>query len=192
MNTEQQMNYLDTVYKIIAIEQEYIIHPSALGYVPVTTEAIKHPFSCCFHMDDYQMILDKIMVYPDDKIAIPTEIHDFTELKMSYNGAVLIGNTLVKEFNWGGFETACFSYKNVYELVFENGILITSIDQSRAMQRIRKNIELGYRSIANKHDVHVIKHFLNSSLIGDYKLFFSNRRRLKYIKEMKKDYDHRE
>lgn len=191
MNIKQQMNYLGTVYQLLAIEQEYMIHPIALGLAPVNSEDLKHPFSCCFYIDDYRLMLDNITLYSDDSMSVSTETHNYPEFNMSYNGAVLIGETMINDFKWDGFETAFFSYKNVYELVFDNGILITSIDQSRAMQRIRKNIELGYRSITNKQDVRVIKRFLNASLIGDYKPFFTNRRRLKYIKEMKKDYDYR-
>ncbi|HWT26994.1 MAG TPA: hypothetical protein VN131_03570 [Mobilitalea sp.] len=192
---EQQLKYLGKDYNIISAEQEFIIHPAALDRLPVTNDSLKQLFSCTYHVDDFRLMLDTLTVYStasnlytNDKKA--EETYSFHNLTVSYNGAILIGACMSKEFLWKGFNTACFSYMYVYELIFEDGILITTIDQSKAILRIRKNIELGYRSVANHSDVKIISRFMNSSFIGDYKPLSSDRKRVHYLKEMQRDYNH--
>lgn len=201
MNMEQQLHYLGMTYTIISAEQEFVIHPVVGESVPITVETIKCPFSCSFHLDNYSLMLDNITLYKDNtlrkkkyKLNIDRkneimESHDICgDFKVGYSGAVLIGSSLIKDFRWDSNQTACFSYKNVYELVFKEGTLITTIDHCKEMLRIRKNIELEYRSMTKKHDVRVIKRFLNTSFVGDYKPFLTSYKRAKYLREMKKNY----
>lgn len=203
MNAEQQFLYLGTDYKIISAEQEFIFHPAVLEQAPITAEALKRTFSCKFYIENYRLMLNCVTLYeggissdnqelqtsnPIDQKLEGLENNDIHDLKLAYHGTVLIGAEITKDFKWDGNQTACFSYKNVYELIFEDGILITTIDHSKDMLRIRKNIELGYRSITSKHDIRLIKHFLNSSFVGDYKPFSRTWKRLKYLRKMKTNY----
>jgi hypothetical protein len=114
--------------------------------------------------------------------------YTFDNCTVSYNGAILIGSKPVKEYAMKGENPTCFSYQNVMELIFEDGILITSVDHSKKMLRIRKNIELGLRNLTVNRDIRCIRRFMNSSFIGDYKTFRLIGSRMRYLKELKKDY----
>ncbi|MDD3174586.1 MAG: hypothetical protein PHF63_13160 [Herbinix sp.] len=195
MNFEQHMAYLGKNYIILNTEQEFIIHPAALGLLPLTNASLQSSFSCDFHMENYRLILDNITLLNEDLSKLSGISMEggnkkiaFNGCKVSYSGTVLIASDQVKEYYMNGQSLACFSYQKVLELVFEDGILITTIDQSKAMQRIRKNIELGLRSLNKSRDLRCIKRFINSSFVGDYKTFLLANNRLKYLKEMKKDY----
>lgn len=195
MNLEHQLNFSNKNYKIIGIEQEFIIHPTALGLLPLTTASLQATFSCTFHIEAYHLFLDKLILSNSDngtpgasKADMNEKQYVFQNCPIAYNGAVLIGTNKGKEYSLKGNKPACFSYQNVLELVFEDGVLITTIDQSRAMSRVRKNLELGLRSLTDNRDNRCINRFLNSSFIGDYKRFHLNYNRMKYLKEMKADY----
>jgi hypothetical protein len=194
MSMEQQLLYLNKNYKILSAEQEYIVHPAVFDLVPLSAASLQCSFISNFQLKDYRLTLDKLLlgnVEAMNLAGIKSEVTEkkaiFQDLSVSYTGAILIGADLVKEYFLKG-NLACFSYQSVFELVFEDGVLITTIDQSKAMLRIRKNIELGFRSLYNNRDIRCIKHFMNSSLVGDYKAFKFNTSRLKYVKDMKKDY----
>jgi hypothetical protein len=195
MNIEQQLLYLNINYKVLYTEQEFIVHPAAFSLLPITTTSLQYPFSSSFHIKDYRLILDRITMFNGEssnlggmRIDGYEKSYLFQEAPVTYNGAILIGANQIKEYNIKGNKMNCFSYQSVFELIFEDGILITTIDQSKAMSRIRKNLELGLRSLSKSRDVRLIQHFINSSLVGDYKTFRLNNSRLKYLKEMKNDY----
>jgi hypothetical protein len=195
MNLDQQMIYLNKTYKILDLEQEWIVHPAAFGLLPLLSASLQSPFSCNFHVEDYRLILDQFTLPKEEpcdrdgtKTAGTTKQYELQGFMVPYNGAVLIGADPVREYFTKPGKPACFSYQNVFELVFKDGILITTVDQSKAMLRIRKNLEIGLRSLNNSRDLRCIKRFINSSFIGDYKKFILSRSRLRYLKEMKNDY----
>lgn len=186
MNNEKQMKYLNKDYKILHSEQEFIIHPAAIGILPMTKAALQCSFTSEYHIENYRLYLDKLTLNPGEMNETQ---YDFQDYAVSYHGAVLIGTNLVKEYNMKGMMPACFSYQNVMELFFEDGVLITSVDQSKAMLRIRKNLELNLRSILRSRDVRCIKRFMYSSFVGDYKVFRLPITRMRYLQDMKSDYN---
>ncbi len=194
MNFDQKITYSETEYQILAIEQEFIIHPAALGLLPLTSVSLQFPFRSSFHIEDYKLILDAMTVLGSNPLnsynAKPEEdvLKDYSSLQLFYNGAILIGTGLIKEYYLKGNTPACFSYQNVYELIFEDGQLITTVDQSKAMLRIRKNLELNLRTLYKPRDAHCILRFINTSLVGDYKPVRFRFRLLNYVREMKKNY----
>ncbi|MDF2539336.1 MAG: hypothetical protein K0S76_2357 [Herbinix sp.] len=185
MNLEQQLNYLDCNFTVISSEHEFIIHPSALGILPVSPEAAGCFFSASFHVKDYNLYLLNLTLLDDNTSP---KSFDYADKLVPYHGALLVGNTQLKDYVSKGYGAQCFSYKNVYELIFENGFLITTIDHSKAMLRIRKNLELGLRSLTKKRDERCITHFIRSTFIGHYKPFSSMKSRLRYIHKLKTDY----
>lgn len=187
MNQEQQIIYLDKNYKILLMEQEFIVHPAAFGLVPLSKANAQCSFSCTYHIEDFRLYLDKITVYDSDNNQ---KQYDFGQTPVPYNGAILIGENQIKDYSLkGNSRPACFSYQNVLELVFEDGVLITTVDQNKAMGRIRKNLELGLRSLSVNRDLRCIRRFMNSAFVGDYKAFKLPVIRMKYLREMKEDYD---
>jgi hypothetical protein len=195
MKIEHKMIYQDKEYTILSAEQEFIIHPIAMGYLPYSSASMQCDFAGSFHVKDYKLSLSCLEIGSDEArnlggvhIEEYAQRYHFTDLPVSYNGAILIGTNIVKEYYLDGTKPAYFSYQKVVELVFDKGVLITTVDQSRAMLRIRKNLELGLRDLSNKRDKRCINRFMNSVLVGDYKPFLFHYNRMKNVKDMKKDY----
>lgn len=186
MNQEHQIIYSDKEYSVLAMEQEYIVHPAAFGLVPLAKSSLQCSFSLILHIDDYHLFLDRIVLHNCDD---SDKHYEFEKCMVSYNGAILIGANPVNEYYLKDSQPACFSYQNVKEFVFADGVLITTVDQNKAMLRIRKNIELGLRNLTKKRDLRCIKKFMNTAFIGDYKPIKISRSRMKYLRDMKKDYE---
>jgi len=183
--SEQKIIYKDKEYKIIAAEQEFIIHPAALGILPLAKASMTCNFSAEYYLDGYKLYLDRIKLLDD---ASEKE-YVLNNCRLYYNGSILIAADMVNEFYVRGNNPACFSYQNVKELIFNDGILVTGIDQNRAMYRIRKNLELGLRRLSNNKDIKCINRFLDSTFVGDYRPFRLAFSRHRYIKRMKSYYD---
>jgi hypothetical protein len=193
MFIDQQLQYLNNNYKILCAEQEFIIHPAVFGLVPLSAASLQCSFTSTFQIKNYRLILDELTLGTGEFMNYGVKAESFEQrsicqdISTSYNGAILVGSDLIKEYYMKG-NLICFSYQSVLELIFEDGVLITTIDHSKAMSRIRKNIELGLRSLYNSRDARCIKHFIYNCFVGDYKNFKFDHNRLKYVKEMKKDY----
>jgi hypothetical protein len=194
MNMQHQLLYLNKSFTLLSAEQEFIIHPAALGLLPITPEAALRSFMCSFEITNYYLFLKTLSLNGNDNSNTLRESDEealkpytFQDKRVYYNGAILVGAGPLKDYVIK-YNDAYFSYQSVYELIFENGYLVTTIDHSRAMVRIRKNLELGFRSLSNKNDARCIKHFMKSTFIGDYGLFSSSNKRLKYLKKMKEVY----
>jgi hypothetical protein len=194
MNLEQQILYYDKNYTILSAEHEFIIHPSALGILPLSAEALSRSFSCSYRLDNYYLYLTELTLTDGRNenssavFAASESPVEFTDKKLLYSGAVLIGCTPVKDYDAKGYGSMFFAYKNVYELIFENGYLKTSIDHGKAMLRIRRNIELGLRCLTDKRDTKCINRFMKTTFFGNYKPFSSSKKRLAYLKNMKAKY----
>lgn len=186
MNQEHQLLFSEMIYKIILTEQEFIVHPSALNLLPLTKTSILLPFSVALHIENYQLYLDALVLHHADGSE---NRYEFEHRKVFYNGTILIGSGLIKEYNMNDTKPTCFSYQNVKELVFHDGALTTTVEQSRAMLRIRKNLELGLRTLDKSRDLRCINRFMNSSFIGDYKPFKLSVNRIRYLQDMKAKYD---
>lgn len=192
MNYVQKLYYSEKNFNVLSAKQEFVIHPAALGLLPMSKASLQYSFQSNFKIEDYRLYLTSLS-FDNQTTVNKGEVRmeccdqeqEFVDFPISYHGALLVGCNLVKEYYLGGTEPACFSYQTVYELVFEDGVLITTIDQSKAMLRVRKNLELGLRSLSKSRDVRCIKRFMNSAFVGDYKTFRFPHNRLKYLKEMK-------
>jgi hypothetical protein len=193
MEQKQQISFHDKTYIVLSVEQEYIIHPAVFEPEAITEESLNLDFSCDFSIQNNRLMLDFMMKAPEgeDYGVESGEGAVLKSIPVLYNGAILIGREPVTEYLLQENRLPYFSYKQVYELVFNNGVLVTTVEHSRAMFRIRKNLELGLRSLAAKRDVRCIRRFMNSSFIGDYRLL-STGKRLKYLKELKDLYQGRE
>lgn len=193
MEQKQQINFHDKIYSILSVEQEYIIHPEVFEPEEITEESLNTGFSCEFSIQNNRLMLDFMMKAPEgeDSEAKTGEGAILKSIPVLYNGAVLIGREPVKEYLLMENRLQYFSYKQVYELVFNKGDLVTTADHSKAMLRIRKNLELGLRSLTVKRDVRCIRRFMSASFIGDYHTQ-SSKKQMKYLKELKELYQDQE
>lgn len=99
-----------------------------------------------------------------------------------YSGGLILGYHFLKDY---GQDKAhlCYSYDKVIELIFQDGILETSVDHSKAMLRVRKNLERGLRSLEKGKDKRCIRKFIYHSFIRDYRQsFFAQTRRMLSLK----------
>jgi len=139
-------------------------------------------YSSIFEIKEYQLYLKNLIltsdrVYPiiggvepkllSSENGVETVEYDEIMVPVKFTGAVIVGGTFLKSYG-AEEEIPCYSYKTVRELIFQEGKVVTSIDHSKAMLRIRKNLDLGLRDLNKKRDVNCIRHFLKSSFVGDY------------------------
>ncbi|MGB4659169.1 MAG: hypothetical protein WBI07_08315, partial [Mobilitalea sp.] len=58
MEFEQTIIYQNIQYNVLYAEQEFIIHPGALGLLPISKLSLQHPFTSNFLVkDDYRLVL---------------------------------------------------------------------------------------------------------------------------------------
>lgn len=173
----QQLHHKGITYEILKVEREFVFHPITLGLLPRHKASLIHDFDCSYVITNYKIYLTALSIDGvKQELANP--------VALSYDGAIFIANTMVEGYECVDEIFDVCAYKNAYELVFEDGVLITTVDQRKSMQRVRKNIEMGLRSFDKAKDIKCIKKFLASSLIGDYRPFSSDQKRFKYIEEM--------
>lgn len=174
-------------YEILANEQTYVFHPEYFGISPIWTNDSNFRYKCLFELTDHQLYLKSFQVTSDRGYPIinnvkpevcnlengfETVLYININEPLNYSGAIMFANSLVKDYRlpyrMDLYNPPCFSYKFVGELIFEEGKLITSVNHNKAMRRIRKNIDLGLRSLDKKQDIKCIKKFIKDSFIGDY------------------------
>ncbi len=174
-------------YEILACEHSYVFHPEYFGISPTWTNDSNFRYKCLFELEDHQLYLKSFQATCDRGYPIINGVkpevcnleHGFETVQyininepMEYSGAIMFANSLVKDYrlpyHMDLYNPPCFSYKFVGELIFDEGKLITSVNHNKAMRRIRKNIDLGLRSLDKKQDINCIKKFIKVSFIGDY------------------------
>lgn len=184
-------------FLILKCEKKVIFDPYQLGISPIWSDDTNFKYSCIFEIKDYQLCLKKLVltsdrVYSDIYGVKPNiisvengvetvEYHGLM-LPVRFTGAILIGDTLLKNYGKDENEIPCYSYKTVRELIFQEGRLVTTIDHTKAMLRVRKNLDLGLRDINKKRDEKCINRFLKTSFVGDYDTFNKGflRKKLKF------------
>lgn len=203
------MEYRGELYEVLKCENEYMIHPSVFGILPLWKDSSPFDFSMKVTLDNYKITLDQMWVDADCMMPVINGVapkvqfeekqsqgvtYEDLDVQILYTGSILVANTLVNDYDMEvpeGEKYPCFCYKVVYEYVFENGILITTIDHSRAMLRIRKNLDLGYRYLNKKRDRRCIEQFIKTSLVGDYKLKKNKKKKELYLAQMRSLYKER-
>lgn len=192
-------------FEVLSCENQFILHPLVFGILPVWKDSSPFDFELQISLDNYKIALHEMWVEADCALPIINGIlpkyvsrherdgalYDKLNIPIQYTGAILMAHTLVNDYGIQrseGQNYPCFCYKVVYEYIFENGILITTIDHSRAMIRIRKNLDLGYRDIKKKRDLKCIQQFIKTSLVGDYKQLKRRKKLENYLSNMRELY----
>lgn len=172
----------DIDYEILLCESDAIFIPEYFGILPIWSDDADFQYQSTFILKDYQLYLKSFItnfdlecpkingIKPEPYLSFnDREAVQFNDLMepLKFTGAIVLANQLIKDYGYVD-ATPCFSYKNVSELIFHEGKLVTAINHSRDMKRIRKNIEMGLRRLDKKQDVKCIQHFLKNSLVGDY------------------------
>lgn len=178
----------DEEYQILACERKEILHPIVFGYDNYELNE-ENKYSFLFMIEDYKLKLLQMELcsYEQENIHIENETKkiSYEKIVVPYSGAVLVANDYIQNYFFDRRpEDRCFAYQNVKELIFQDGILITTIEHNKAMLRIRKNIDLGYRRVYNTRDFRCIERFIKNTLIGNYRAHSSLKRQLEYYNEL--------
>src|SRR5262249_28106356 len=133
------------------INGEGLFDPAEHGMKPVgISTACWRGFVCAYRVEDQALILDNLSVHlagsaPDLFGIRPNQFEagvNYEDLshKVPYTGGLLIAREFIKElYVHMGFHPA-WKYREVHELVFENGTLIQQADRSDEMAELRHRI----------------------------------------------------
>lgn len=199
MMLREKLIYKDETYQIYLYEED-IFHPSEVGITSVWPSTESLNYEGIYNVDNFNLILHSFTVqsdgaFPDVNGCSPkfldsdgnknTVVYEEVSLPLSYSGAIIIAKDFIDKY---GFEEdyPCYCYKTVIELIFSEGSLITTIDHSKAMLKIRKNIDAGLRDPKVKKDERCINRFIKSSFVGEYWYKRSHKLRKFFFKTNKK------
>lgn len=137
-----------------------------------------------YDIKDYKLLLDDLILdkrlmkenekfcdqEPSVDVVTGNKVLQKLECTVGYTGGIVIGRELVNTYHLPEnlSEYPCYCYKYVYELIFDQGVLTMSIDHSKAMMRIRMNIEKGFRNVKNSKDLRCINSFLKQTFCSNY------------------------
>lgn len=213
MNAKDTIISDNLVFHILNCESKEIFNPDILGITPIWTDDTVFRCSSILEIKEYQLYLKNLIVkadivYPMINGIGPHILYSENEVEtveyrglmipIPFSGAVIIGSSFIRNYGFRE-EISCYSYMIVRELIFQEGKLVTTIDHSKAMLRIRKNLDLGLRKLDKPRDLKCIKHFIKTSFIGDYehsgKRGKKRLRKLRfapYLQKLKNYYLHRD
>lgn len=181
MINNQEFLYKEEAFKVLLTEKNSVLFPEIQKLLPEECSIWDNCIGT-YQVEDY--ILELISLKVPYKIGYPM-VHDMAPVKfvgeqdadymeygnlaepLSYSGGIILAKEFVKDYG-NEEEYPCYCYKKVLELIFENGTLVTSIDHSKDMVRIRKNIEKGFRNIHNRKDARCIRRFIRTSFVQNY------------------------
>ncbi len=181
MDMKDSLRMDDKNYKILLCEYEDIFIPEDYNISPIWKNDINFKYYGAYELIDYQLYLHEFTVTSDreyptingvkpdvfysEKIMSTAEYQNLS-LALDFTGAMIVVNEFIKDY--GNDKMQAFNYKYVKELIFLNGKLVTTINHSKAMQRIRRNLETGLRDLSKRRDEKCIKKFIKSSFVGNY------------------------
>lgn len=134
--------------------EEYGLFLSEYEIAGGQTEEQRQTEQSCFREVDYKLFLEK------------RSGSVMTQEMVAYSGGILLVKGILPEYE---VYEDMFSYETVLELIFRDGCLITTVDHSKAVLRVRKNLEHGLRSMNSVRDRHSIRVFLHRMVICDYR-----------------------
>lgn len=183
--------------------------PADFGIAPTWEKDKSFQYSGNLEIEEYKLYLRDLSILCDRvpdigeihpkvneiSYGITNALYENIHAILTYTGGMIIGNGLIKEYDKGmicsgRYYEPVYCYETLLELVFQDGRLVTEIDHSKGMKRIRKNLDLGLRSLEKEKDVKCIRHFIRTSFIGDYEHPSKNKKhrlfRIKnYIKKLR-------
>jgi hypothetical protein len=192
MERKDEILFRDELYHVILIEKEEIFSPSTFGLTPIWKDSSFFDCNCSYEVNEYHLILRQLEVCVDNgyRSVLQTEpvfskqiegrdymMYSPLQHNLDYTGAMIIVKDVVDEKYIVDSIVPCYAYRKVLELVFSDGILVTTIDHSRAMKRVRLNLDYGFRDITNRRDIKCIRKFICESFVGDYSRFVKGKRK---------------
>lgn len=173
--------YKGEEYELLLQEKDGMFHPEVFGMAPIWMQSKEFSYIGTYEIKEYQLYLESFLVHTDSSYpmiqnveAVMTEEDGKTyagyhnlSYQLNYTGAIVIARDFVKDYEIEE-NFPCFCYAHVVELIFEKGILVTTIVHDKAMVRIRRNLEKGIRTLRKAKDSRCIRKFIKSSFVGKY------------------------
>lgn len=176
-----------TSYMVLKYEDSPYV-PADFCIYPVWEKDKNFQYSGNLDIKEYQLYLRDLSVFCDRNFpeigdiqptiseisyGITHASYEGIHIPLKFTGGLIAGNGLINDYDTGmlcsgRYYEPLHCYQTIVELIFQDGRLVTEIDHSKAMARIRKNLELGLRSLEKERDVKCIRHFIKTSFIGDY------------------------
>lgn len=172
----EHMVYKDETFDIMMVEQGDLFDPWSLGLLPWDKKPEELDVSGNYRVEDFALYLESLEAYglAGDLEQKEDELH----LPLSYSGSVLLARELLDAY---AEYKPLYGHRVLLELIFDCGCLTTAVDHSRAMYRVRRNLETGLRDMSNPKDARCILSFIDGLFIGKYKESL----RARYIHGMK-------
>lgn len=138
-----------------------------------------------YSIDEYQLMLDDVIfasrlmkeneqfLNHEPIVNEETGEKQFYDLHypIHYSGGIVIAKDPIKGYcDDVILDHPCYYYRTVYELIFKDGSLTTSIDHSKSMHRIRKNIDTGLRTESSGKDLRCIRKFVKECFCRSYEM----------------------
>lgn len=157
-----QFRYLGQTYEIVAVERNDVFQPEIHGFQPImlNTACWRGYYSRYAILRD-RLVLATLSIGLDPKSpppvwlgVVPRKERHFradwaweypdVNLPLSYTGGVLIGRTLIREFQIDEGAIRPYGYRHIIELTFRDGRPIHVTDHSETMRAVRESIrEIG-------------------------------------------------
>ncbi|KSV60076.1 hypothetical protein [Acetivibrio ethanolgignens] len=162
--TTEMFFYHEQSFSVMMIEKGELFCPWELGLLSQKQNKEELFIRGSYQIEDFVLYLEGFEAYSKQKELIikKEDLH----IPLSYNGSVLLVRELLERY---AEYKPLYGYKKLMELIFDHGKLITAIDHSRAMYRIRRNLEAGLRDMANPKDARCILSFIDDLFVGKYK-----------------------
>lgn len=146
----------DRSYTMVALSNPIPFHPKEYGItVESRCTACWRGFWCVYDLSDDELILRdlyvnaKDMVFPEINGVSIQEKEDYLghfvysnlRLPISYTGKILVGDGFLWEYYIHmGFQRP-WAYKTLLEFIFEEGILLDTVDRSNMARHLRNEIK---------------------------------------------------
>ena len=158
------MQYKDAAFEIMMTEKGSLLDPWELGLLPVEKKKNEMTVIGNYQIEDFVLYLEAFEARDGagSLVAKKEGLH----IPLAYSGSVLLVRELIEQY---AEYKPCYGYQELFELIFDRGCLTTNIDHSRAMYRIRRNLETGLRDMSNPKDARCILHFIDRLFVGKYK-----------------------
>lgn len=176
-----------TEYSIVAISEPLSFEPREYGITPeAACTACWNGFWCVYNITEKGIYLEDLYInskddyYPDIEGVAPLSEEDSGKrfaymghhlykglnLKVPYSGKILVGDGFIHDYYIHmGYQRA-WAYKVLTELIFENGELIETNDQSHIAAEIREKSSKDNNFEKKLH--RNIPRFVNESFALDY------------------------
>lgn len=151
------LKFGESEFSIIKLSQRINLNLSKYGIVPedISSDCWRG-YWCVYNISDNTLFLEDLYVhskddfYPEIEGISPVSqekhfgkyyLYKGLHINCNYTGKILGGNKFLREYYIHTWFQHPWAYQKLLELVFEDGILIETIDQSQLADSIRERIK---------------------------------------------------